>query len=347
MRHRGFAAAGLLAGVAVAVLMPAPAAGQAAAAAPTAAGGASSSLRTPWGHPDLQGVWNNNISTPLERPDELAGKAVWTDEEQAEFTEERQAARENRDSREGAGTDADVGRAYNAFWYPVPGVAIKRTSLISDPADGRIPALTPEGERRAEAFAAPRRRPPTGPEDRNLWERCLTRGVPRLPGGYNNHFQIVQSAEYVVILIEMIHEARIIPLDGRPHLPGSTRQWLGDSRGRWEGDTLVVETTNFSDKTNFRGSGSGLHVVERFTRIDADTIDYQFTVTDPTTWTRPWTASYPLTSLRSDIGGRDGVSTPLIFEYACHEGNYGLVGQLRGARVEEQEAAAAAKKGSR
>jgi hypothetical protein len=303
--------------------------------------------RTPWGHPDLQGVWNNNTSTPLERPTELGGKAELTDEEAEELTEKQQATRENRDSREGAGTDRDVARAYNALWYPVPGKAIGRTSLISDPQDGRVPALTPQGAKRAAAFAEGRQGPPAGPEDRSLWERCLTRGVPRLPGGYNNHVEIVQSAGAVVILIEMVHESRIIPLDGRPHLPSDIPQWLGDSRGRWEGDTLVVETTNFSDKTNFRGSGAGLHLIERYTRVSPDTLSYEFTVDDPGTWARPWTASFPLTSLQTAVGGVDQVTRPQMFEYACHEGNYGLMGQLSGARAQEKAAADAAKKGSR
>jgi hypothetical protein len=171
--------------------------------------------------------------------------------------------------------------------------------------------------------------------------------VPRLPGGYNNHFKIVQSEGSVVILIEMIHEARIIPLDGSAHLPSSIQQWLGDSRAHWEGDTLVVDTTNFSDKTNFRGSGAGLHLVERITRVSPDTINYEFTVDDAGTWARPWTASFPLTSLRSAVGGIDQVTIPDMFEYACHEGNYGLFGQLNGARVQEKAAAEAAKKGSR
>jgi hypothetical protein len=329
MRHRYLAPLGIsLIVVAVGSLATIPLAGQAP-------------LRTPWGHPDLQGVWNNNTSTPLERPGNLAGKQIWSDEELAEFTVQQQAARENRDSREGAGTDADVGRAYNAHWYPVPGEPIRRTSLILDPADGRVPALSAAAQKKVDALAAARQGPPAGPEDRNLWERCLTRGVPRLPGGYNNHIQIVQSADTVVILIEMIHEARIIPLDGRPHLNPNIRQWLGDSRGRWEGDTLVVDTTNFSDKTNFRGSGAGLHVVERFTRVDADTLNYEFTVDDPTTWARPWSAAYPLPSLQSAVGGVDQVQVPLMFEYACHEGNYGLMGQLSGARAQEKAVGAA------
>ena len=207
--------------------------------------------------------------------------------------------------------------------------------------------MTPEGQRRADARRGFRQNPPAGPEDRSLWERCVTRGVPRTPGGYNNHFQFFQTLNHVVILIEMVHEARIIPLDGSPHVTPGVRQWLEDSRGRWEGDTLVVETTNFTDKTNFRGSGDGLHLVKRFTRIDADTLNYELTVDDPTTWTRSWTAAWPLTSLRSAVGGPDQVEVPQMFEYACHEGNYGLVGQLGGARAEEREAAAATSQTSR
>ena len=207
--------------------------------------------------------------------------------------------------------------------------------------------MSPEGQQRADASQGFRQGPPAGPEDRSLWERCITRGVPRTPGGYNNHFQIFQTPGHVVILIEMVHEARVIPLDGRPHPAPAIRQWLGDSRGRWEGETLVVETTNFTDKASFRGSGEGLHLVERFTRVDADTVDYQFTVEDPTTWTRPWTAAWPLTSLGQAVGGLDQVEVPLMFEYACHEGNYGLTGQLAGARAEEREAADASKRSSR
>ena len=324
--------------------VPASAQRQPVAEATTAA---SAPPRTAWGDPDLQGVWNNNTSTPLERPDEFADKAFLTGEELAAYTARRQASREDRDSRAGRGTDADVRRAYNAYWFPVPGEAISRTSLVLDPPDGKIPPLSPAGQQRADARRGFRQGPPAGPEDRSLWERCITRGVPRTPGGYNNHFQIFQTPSHVVILIEMVHEARIVPLDGRPHASPAIRQWLGDSRGRWEGDTLVVETTNFTDKTNFRGSGEGLHLIERFTRVDADTLDYQFTVDDPTTWTRPWTAAWPLISLRQAVGGLDQVEVPLMFEYACHEGNYGLTGQLAGARAEEREIAEATTRSSR
>jgi hypothetical protein len=206
-------------------------------------------------------------------------------------------------------------------------VGTKRTSLIVDPPDGKIPPLTEEGRKRVEARAAMLRRPPTGPEDRNLWERCIlgTAGPPIVPGPYNNNFQLFQTRDYVVILNEMIHDARIIPLDGRPHVPAKVRQWMGDSRGRWEGNTLVVDTTNFTGKTNFRGAGEGLHLIERFTRMDAGTLLYEFTVADASAFTRTWSAALPMTK-----------SDDLIYEYACHEGNYGMFNMLSAARAEEK-----------
>jgi hypothetical protein len=233
-----------------------------------------------------------------------------------------------------------------------------------DPPDGRVPPLTAEAQNRFAAWAKSRGRfgtaaTPEGredvedgteggvdgrgtradnPEDRQLGERCLTFGLPRLPGGYDNYFRIVQSPDYVVIEAERAHDARIIPLDGRPHVPPTVRQWFGDSRGHWEGNTLVVDVTNFTDKTPFRGSFEGLHLVERFTRVAANMINYQVTVDDPATFTKPWTAAYPLTALTSFMGGVDGQTVPEMFEYACHEGNYGLAGQLRGARVQERGA---------
>ncbi len=338
--------AALLTAIAIIALAPVPVAGptplissvgvaeafgegaQAQSSAATAPADTSTPPRTPWGDPDLQGIWNNNTSTPLERPEALAGKALLTDDELAAFTAQRQASREDRDSRDGRGTDADVRRAYNAYWFPVPGEAIRRTSLILDPPDGRIP-YTPEGRKRVDARRAARQGPPAGPEDRSLWERCITRGVPRTPGGYNNHFQIVQTPGYVMILIEMIHEARIIPLDGRLHVGQHIRQWLGDSRGRWEGDTLVVDTSNFTDKTNFRGSGENLHLVERFTRVDADTLLYEYTIDDPESFERPWMATVPMAKSQGPL-----------FEYACHEGNYGMFNLLAGARAADRAAAA-------
>jgi hypothetical protein len=279
--------------------------------------------RTPWGDPDLQGVWSNATITPFERPTTLAGKQVLTEEEAAEL-EKLTVKTGNQDRRDGAGTDADVARAYNDFWWDrgTKVVSTRQTSLVVEPSDGRVPALTPEGQKRAAARAA---RGYDSWEDRSLWERCITRGLPMVPGPYNNNYQILQTPGYVVIVHEMIHDARIIPLDGRPHVGQNVRQWFGDSRGRWEGDTLVVDTTNFTDKANFRGSTEGLHLIERFTRTSADTVKYEFTIDDPTTFTRNWTAAIPMT--RTD---------EQIYEYACHEGNYGMVNLLSGARVQEK-----------
>jgi hypothetical protein len=291
------------------------------------AAGPAPAPRTSWGAPDLQGVWNYATITPLERPSELAGKQVLTDQEAAEF-EKQTLARRNPDRRDG-GAAADVGRAYNEFWwdYGTKVVGTRRTSLIVDPPDGKLPPLTEEARKRVEARAAVLRRPPAGPEDRNLWERCIlgTAGPPVVPGPYNNNFQLFQTREYVVILNEMIHDARIIPLDGRPHVPANVRQWMGDSRGHWEGKTLVVDTTNFTGKTNFRGSGEGLHLVERFTRMDAGTLLYEFTVDDPSAFTKPWSVALPMTK-----------SDDLIYEYACHEANYGMFNMLSAARAEEK-----------
>ena len=299
--------------IAIASLIPLPAAGQAQAPEDT-----WTPSRTPWGVPDLQGVWNNSTTTPLERPRELAGKAFLTDAEASELDKQAQD-RADRPPRAG-----DPG-TYNQFWFD-RGTRLRRTSLIVNPPDGRLPPMTPEGEQRAGW-----QRGADSWENRTLAERCLTRGAPKRPGGYNNNFLILQIPGYVVILQEMIHEVRFIPLDGRAHLPHGVRQWMGDSRGRWEGNTLVVETTNFTDKIVFNsfnccpGSGSNLRLVERFTRVDADTIDYQYTVDDPTTYARPWTAAIPMRKIQGQI-----------YEYACHERNYGLENILRGARAQEK-----------
>ena len=300
-----------------------------AAAAAAQAPPARSSLRTPWGHPDLQGIWTNATVTPFERPPELAAKEVLTEQEAAEY--ERQTLRtRDADSREG-GREADLGRAYNQFWYDrgTKVVGTRRTSLVIDPPDGRVPALTPEARQRVESRAAARKRSPAdGPEDRSLAERCIlwpTAGPPMVPSGYNNNYQSLQTPDYVVILVEMIHDVRIIPLDGRPHVPQTIQGWMGDSRGRWQGDTLVVTTSNFTDKTNFRGASAKMRLVERFTRVDADTIHYEFTVDDPSTFTRTWTAAIPMTKAEG-----------LLYEYACHEGNYGMTNLLSGARAQEK-----------
>jgi mono/diheme cytochrome c family protein len=281
--------------------------------------------------PDLEGVWSFATITPLERPAEFAEKPELTAEEAADY-ERRMMDVNNRDRRNSS-AEADLGGAYNEFWWD-RGTRLatvrgkKLTSLIVDPPDGRIPPLTPEGQRRAVARAAERRdHPADGPESRSLTERCLVfnAGPPMASGPYNNYVQIFQFPDYVVILNEMIHDARIVPLNGRPRPPAALRRWQGDSRGRYDGRTLVVDTTNFTDKTNFRGADEHLHLVERFTRVDDTTLLYEFTVDNPTAFSRPWTAVLPMTK----TGDR-------LFEYACHEANYALEGILRGARATER-----------
>jgi hypothetical protein len=315
-----------------------PVSGQAPAKTKAAAS-AKSKFRTSWGHPDLQGTWSNATTTPLERPNGSSDKDALSDEETSSV-DQKTASNLNTDRRDGAGTDVDVSRAYNEFWWE-RGKSIGRTSLIVDPADGRIPPLTPAGQKQADSLAAARqaRGPADSWEDRNLHERCIVyHSVPPLPTGYNNNYQILQTPDYVAILSEMIHETRLIPLNGRPHLAQNIRQWFGDSVGHWEGDTLVVETTNFTALNDLnqrirRGSGLTLTVTERFTRVDADKIDYRFTVNDPTTFTKPWTAELPMIKLDAPI-----------YEYACHEGNYGMEGILSGHRAQEKTAPVAEKK---
>ena len=301
--------------------------------------------RTPDGQPDLQGIWSSSTLTPFERPPELAGKQVLTQAEAAAY-EKQLLQRGNRDIR-GESADVDVAGAYNELWFDrgKKVVGSRRTSLIVDPPDGRVPPLTPEAQNKLDAARAyAKLHPADGPEDRPLAERCLlwpTAGPPMLPGPYNNNYQIVQGPGYVVILVEMIHDARMIPIDGRPHLPPSIRQWLGDPRGHWEGNTLVVETTNFTDKTSdvgaglrgptFRGSDDRMRLIERFTRVDPNTIRYQFTVDDPTAFTKQWAAEIPMTRIPGPF-----------LEYACHEGNYAMSGVLAGARAEEKKAGEAA-----
>jgi hypothetical protein len=293
--------------------------------------------KTPDGQPDLQGVWTNITITPLERPAELAGKEFLTPQEAAEY-EKRIVAANNVD-RKNLPPEVDVNLAYNDAWYDrgTKVVGTRRTSLIVDPLDGKIPGLTPEAQKRqTDMRAAAAGHANDGPEGRSLSERCLlwaTAGPPMLPSFYNNNYQIVQAPGYVVIMVEMIHDARIIPLDGRGHLPPNMRQWMGDARGHWEGNTLVVDTTNFTDKTRFRGSADKLHLTERFTRVDPETIAYEFTVDDPTTYTKPWTAQIPMKKSQGPI-----------FEYGCHEGNYAMAGMLAGARAQEKAAEEAAKK---
>jgi hypothetical protein len=288
---------------------------------------------TPDGHPDLQGVWVNHSATPLERPKELEGRPFLTDEEVA--TLKSRAARFRDNDSDFAGGDALFLAALSGVERFKSAVATggadayidrdfeNRTSLIVDPSDGKIP-FTPEGRRRADRAAEMRAHPtPAGPEDLPNDLRCISFGVPRLGGNaasYNSYHQIVQTAGYVVLFGEVIHDARVIPLDGRPHLPSDVRLWHGDSRGRWEGRTLVVDTTNFSAKSYWEGSSENLHLIERFTRASEDRIDYEITVSDPTTWTRPWTALVHLTQTRDQM-----------FEYACHEGNQRTMTAILGA----------------
>ena len=315
----GFAAAV----AAVLALAAVPAAGQIRAATDEAP------ARTPWGHPNLQGLWNNNTVVPLERPDDLA--------EREELSDEEVAARFQANSdflftpREG-----DPG-FYNEFWFEY-GQDTNRTSLIIDPRSGKLPPLTPEAAERAAAVANFATLPAvTGDaaswEELSLFDRCITRGMPGAmsPGFYNHNYRILQTPDHVVMLVEMIHDVRIIPLEGRPHPSPAVRQWLGDSVGRWEGDTLVVETTNFTDRVNTRGvtvfgGSERMRLVERFTRIGPDTIDYRYTIEDPVNYTAPWTAAIPMTRIEGEI-----------FEYACHEGNYSVANILRGARANEQQ----------
>ena len=302
--------------------------------------------RTAWGDPDLQGVWDYWTFTPLERPSELAGKAALTHEEAAQLGRRLREEALGRDVA--APPPGDPGAYSQEVWTDRSKArALNQASLIVDPPDGKIPPLSTEALKRAEAHRAAGGHPvrvrtggvgADGPEDRGVAERCIlgfSTGPPMLPGGYNNNVQLFQTTEYVAMLLEMNHDVRIVPLDRRPHLSGDLRQWMGDSRGHWEGNTLVVETTNFTDKTasisltGFAlGSAEHLRLIERFTRVDADTLLYEFTIDDPATFTRPFTGRLPM-----NLGKQP------IYEYACHEGNYGLLNTLLGARAQEHRAA--------
>jgi len=311
--------------------------------------------RTIDGQPDLQGVWANNNATPLERLKQLEGRATLTD---AEVTAMRKKAAElydgsgdtefgdtyfetvwiaisngeegvHKKGRNGQdavnGFDAGTGD-YNSAWLAGRDWD-NRTSLITDPPDGRMPPMTPEAKARQAASFAAYNHPPAGPEDRGLSERCITFGAPDLLAGYNSYYEIVQSANSVAIMKEKIHDVRVIPLDGSPHLPSNIQTWNGDARGHWEGDTLVVDSTNYKPGIFMNSSSEKLHVIERFSRTGPDTVQYQITIDDPATWTKPWSLMIPLRH------------TPdAIYEYACHEGNYAMIDMLAGARVEEKTA---------
>ena len=282
-----------------------------------AAQAAAQTSKTPWGDPDLQGLWKQTHGTPLERPEGVTTE-VLTDEEAA-------TRRAERSDRTFSPREGDPG-FYNEFWFEW-GKEDNRTAMIDSPPSGRIPMKPGVREREAEIRAA-RREQAESPRtwtDMSVYDRCITRwGLPALPTNYNNNWNILQTPDYVVIYMEMLHDARIIPLDRHSHIDDNIRQWLGDSRGYWEGDTLVIETTNFTDKTNFNGSRDGLHLVERIRRVDEHNLDWKWTLEDPTVWTSEWTGSLPLTSTEGPL-----------FEFACHEGNYGLYNILAGARVQE------------
>ena len=344
MSHRSLAV--VFAVIAVVALMPLFAAAQ-----------STGPLRTSWGAPDLQGVWDYRTLTPLQRPEELGNKAFLTEEEAANLAKEtvdrnerllnrapeRTVAADNVDRR----ADGTPG-FYNNFWLDRGTTAIgtRRTSLIVDPSDGRLPPFTATAQRRAdsaeaERIAAVRRGqlPADSWEDLDAGDRCIQHakaGPPMSTGGYNNNVQLFQTPDYVVLLNEQNHDARIIPLDGRPHVGPQIRQWMGDSRGHWEGETLVVETIHFNGKHDQIGrpllnTGEHLSLVERFTRTDPETLLYEYTVTDPTIWVRPWTAQHPMKK-----------NPDLIYEFACHEGNYGLYNILAGSRAQEKAIAASA-----
>ena len=284
--------------------------------------------RTPDGHPDLQGVWDNSSLTPLERPANLADKEFFSDAEAADY-ESLDAYVERLKGRFGEPEGAVTGEANGIWRSPRRLGPDRRTSAIIQPASGRLPALTPFALGRLNALAGARKaHPADNPEELSINERCLIWGAdpPLFPTADNNYLQIVQTPTHVLIFHEMIHDARVIPMDGRPHLPAGVARWTGDSRGRWDGDTLVVDTTNFTDKTQFVGSGTGLHVVERFARTGLKTLKYEFTVEDPASFAQAWTGRIWMTRTEDRI-----------YEYACHEGNYSMVGILRGARAEERK----------
>ncbi len=304
------------------------------------------------GHPDLQGIWTNKTITPLERPKELGTKAFFTPEEVKAYT--KSTLQQNDKDQRGGGV-RDVLNAYNAFWWDSGTKVLKnmRTSIVVDPPDGRIPPLTPHRQaqlqEQAEAVKVRCQRPGCAiansgqlspsdkPEDLDLMTRCISFGtvVPMLPSAYNNDYQIVQAPGVVAIDTEMVHEVRRIPTDGSSHLPSNVREWIGDPRGHWEGDTLVVDSTNFVEGVGWgaRGTDENLHLTERFTRVGPDTLLYQFTVDDPTAFTKPWSGEIPMTKTEGPL-----------YEYACHEGNIGMRDIIAAAKADEKKAAQAGKK---
>ena len=329
MRHRVLASMCVVAGVVSLSALP--------VAAQTAP-------RTAWGQPDLRGVWDFRTITPLQRPESLAEQEFLTEEEAANLEQEvldrnadlanRPALRTEVTESVDRGADGAPG-FYNNFWLDrgTRAVGTRRTSLIIDPPNGRIPDLTASGQRTADARRAYRQEHPADSwVDRSAYDRCIlgfNAGPPITPGGYNQNLHLFQTPDHVVLVTEMVHTVRVVPLDGRPALSDGVRQWSGDSRGHWEGETLIVETSNFNDQRGWRGSTTNMKLVERYTRVDADTLDYEFTVIDPETWTSSWTASIPMRR-----------SLNPMYEYACHEGNHSMDGILAGRRAEERAAPA-------
>jgi len=355
MRMRGSISLAVAAGTAAVLTAATVGAQQAPAKAKTGtpAKAWTQGQKTPDGQPDITGIWANNNITPMERPAAWAGKATLTDQE---LNEVKRAVSEivsnDGDAQFGDGLvlaalqkmknpgsyDPSTGN-YNQFWLVDRDFVDNRTSLVTDPADGKIPEMTAEAKKKgAERAEYAKAHPADGPEDRPLGERCVNFGWPKLGAGYNSYYQVFQGPGYVAIVSEMAHDARIIPVDNRPHLAKDVTQWNGDARGHWEGNTLVVETTNFSPKSTGQGRGNtqeNLRLVEKFTRTSANQLNYEVTMNDASTWVKPWTVMIPLQQKQEQI-----------FEYACHEGNEGMFGTLSGHRANEREEAAKAKKGS-
>jgi hypothetical protein len=348
MRHRLFAAVIVAAALIALVVSTAPVGAQAKTGAPAAAQGKSGPAkgtvpRTAWGKPDLEGTWDFRTITPLERPDNLAGKEFLTDEEAAKLEKSVVDRNTELDERPpqpvsaGGNVDRQADGSpgfYNNFWLDggTKTVGTHRTSLITDPKDGKLPPMTDAARKRQEERRAYLRdHPADSYVDLAAANRCLVgfnAGPPLSPGGYNQNMLIVQTKDYVGLMTEMVHTVRMVPLDGRPRVSSNVRQWSGDARGHWEGDTLVIETSNFNPERAWRGTSDKMKLVERLTRVDANTLEYNYTVTDPETWTRPWTAS---TTLRRSEGA--------LYEYACHEGNYSEGNILSGQRAIERKAA--------
>src|SRR5215203_624525 len=333
-----------LASVSIAAVVAALALGTAAPVAAQTSKAPKPAPKTSWGKPDLTGLWDFRTITPLERPANMADREFLTAAEAAKLEQETIERNAEIDSRpaERASAGGNVDRRqdgtpgfYNNFWLDggTKPVGSLRTSLVVDPPNGRVPPLTPAAQKRAEERRAYlKEHPADGPEDRSASDRCIVgfnAGPPLNPGGYNQNMQLVQTKDHVILVTEMVHSARVVPLDGRPRLNDNLRSWSGDARGHWEGDTLVIETTNFRQDRGWRGATGNMKLIERLTRVDAETLEYKYTVIDPDTWTAPWTAAIPLR-----------LADQPSYEYACHEGNHSMQGLLSGQRTEDKASSA-------